>query len=119
MKIIGSFVATLAILSALCSPIRAQVIVKGGSYVSVGAGLNQYGLAIATATKLTVPNGAICAEITVETAPVRRTSDGTAPTTSVGTLFAVGAQFYDCGPLAVEQFTAVSGSPTLDIEYFK
>lgn len=119
MKIIASFVASTAFLGALCAASTAQVVVKGGSYVSAGAGLNQYGLAIATATKLTVPNGAICAEITVETAPVRRTSDGTAPTTSVGTLFAVGAQFYDCGPLAVEQFTAVSGSPPLDIEYFK
>jgi hypothetical protein len=79
----------------------------------------QFGLAVTTNTQLTVPKGALCAYITVETASVRRTNDGTAATTTVGTLFAAGTQWADCGALAQYKFTAVSGSPTLDVEYFK
>ena len=98
------------------APASAQQI-KSGSYQSAGAG--QYGLSISTNTQLTVPTGTICAYITVETANVRRTSDGVSASTTVGTLFASGTQWTDCGPLAGYKFTAVSGSPTLDVEYFK
>jgi hypothetical protein len=90
---------------------------KSGVYLSAGTG--QYGLAIGTNTTLTVPATTTCAYITVETASVRRTSDGTSATTSNGTLFASGAQWSDCGPLASYKWTAVSGSPTLDVDYFK
>ena len=86
-------------------------------YISAGAG--QMGLAIGTGTKLAVPQGTICAYITVEGSSVRRTSDGNQPSTTIGTLLPAGAQWTDCGPLWVYQFTAVSGSPTLDVEYFK
>lgn len=91
--------------------------VKSGSYTS--AGTDQFALAIGTNTQLTVPVGTICAQITVETASIRRTSDTTSATTTNGTLIQVGAQWQDCGPLAAYKFTAVSGSPTLDVEYFK
>lgn len=90
---------------------------KSSTYAS--GGTNQFALAVATNTTLTVPSGATCAYITVETANVRRTSDGTGATTTNGTLFNSGAQWSDCGPLAAYKFTAVSGSPTLDVEYFK
>jgi hypothetical protein len=84
------------------------------------AGASQFGLAVTTNTQLTVPSYARCAYITVEGgASIRRTSDGTSATTTVGTLIAAGAQWQDCGPLAQYKFTAVSGSPTLDVEYFK
>jgi hypothetical protein len=86
------------------------------TYSSSGSG--QFGLAISTNTKLTVPAGTSCAYITVESASVRRTSDGTSATTTNGTLFTSGTQWSDCGPLAQYKFTAVSGSPTLDVEYF-
>lgn len=90
---------------------------KSGIYLSSGAG--QFALAVTTNTTLTVPARTICAYITVEGASVRRTSDGTSASTSSGTLFASGAQWTDCGPLTSYKFTAVSGSPTLDVEYFK
>lgn len=93
------------------------VSVKSGSYVSAGA--QQNALAIGTNTQLTVPSGSVCAEITVEGASIRRTSDTTSATTTNGTLIQSGAQWQDCGPLAAYKFTAVSGSPTLDVEYFK
>jgi hypothetical protein len=83
------------------------------------AGTAQFGLAVTTNTQLTVPAGTICAYITVETAAVRRTSDGTSASSSNGTLFNAGTQWADCGPLASYKFTAVSGSPTLDVEYFR
>jgi hypothetical protein len=90
---------------------------KSGIYLS--SGLGQFALAISTNTTLTVPALTTCAYITVEGASVRRTSDGTSATTTNGTLFASGTQWSDCGPLATYKFTAVSGSPTLDVEYFK
>ena len=95
----------------------ATISTKSGSYASAGAG--QFALAISTNTQLTVPTGSVCAEITVEGASIRRTSDGTSASTTVGTLIPSGAQWQDCGPLAAYKFTAVSGSPTLDVEYFK
>lgn len=92
---------------------------KFGSYFSAGSGTSQFGLTISSGTTLTVPSGASCAQITLESANIRRTSDGTAPTSTVGTLIPVGSQWQDCGPLASYKFSAVSGSPSLNVEYFK
>lgn len=113
------FLKSLAVGILLALPwvgASAQSI-KIGQYQS--AGTAQYGLSVGTNTVLTVPAGTVCAYITVETANVRRTSDGTSASTTVGTLFASGTQWTDCGPLAGYKFTAVSGSPTIDVEYFK
>jgi hypothetical protein len=92
-----------------------------GEYNGAGAGTSQFGLPVGTGTTLTVPKGAICAYITVESGNVRRTSDGTTPTTTVGTPLLAGSQWADCGPLASYQFAATNilSSPTLDVEYFK
>lgn len=82
---------------------------------------SQFALSITSVAvvKLTVPANAVCATITVETAPVRRTSDGTAPTSTVGTLMPTSYQLlYDCGPLSSYKFIAVSTTATLDVEYF-
>ena len=83
------------------------------------SGTDQFALAISTNTQLTVPTATTCAQITVETASIRRTSDTTSATTTNGTLIPAGSSWQDCGPLAAYKFTAVSGSPTLDVEYFK
>jgi hypothetical protein len=79
----------------------------------------QYALAITSNTALTVPSAAVCAQISVEGNQVRRTSDGTTATTTVGTLMGQGASWTDCGPLAAYRFTAVAGSPVLNVEYFR
>jgi|ERR1700733_5606964 len=92
-------------------------LVKSGTYLS--SGTDQFALAVTTNTQLTVPATTTCAQITVEGANIRRTSDTTSATTTNGTLIQVGASWQDCGPLAAYKFTAVSGSPTLDVEYFK
>lgn len=86
-------------------------------FVSAGAG--QFGLAVGSNTQLSVPGASTCAFITVEGASIRRTSDGSSATASNGTLIQQGAQWQDCGPLSAYKFTAVTGSPTLDVEYFQ
>lgn len=90
---------------------------KSGSYLSAGTG--QFALPVGTNTILTVPSGATCAFITVEGASIRRTSDGASATSSNGTLIQQGSQWQDCGPLSAYKFTAVTGSPTINAEYFK
>ena len=114
----ASRTATIGILAVIAVLVMADAPQeKSGIYLSSGAG--QFGLAVTTNTQLTVPPLTTCAYITVETANVRRTSDNTSASTTVGTLFVSGTQWSDCGPLASYKFTAVSGSPTLDVEYFK
>ena len=88
-------------------------------YVFQSAGTDQFTLAVGSNVQLTVPTGTLCAAITIEGSQVRRTSDGSTPTAASGTLMQPGTQWQDCGPLANYHFTAVSGAPTLDVEYFK
>ena len=88
-------------------------------YVFASAGTDQFTLSVGSNTKLTVPVGTLCAAITIESFQVRRTSDGSTATATNGTLMQPGTQWQDCGPLATYNFTAVSGSPKLDVEYFK
>lgn len=100
-----------------CAGTGVPGTVKPASLISAGA--QQNNLAISTNTQLTVPAGTIAAYVTVEGANVRRTSDGTSATTANGTLLQAGSQWMDTGPLAAYKFTAVSGSPTITVEYFK
>lgn len=90
---------------------------KFGSYISAGAG--QYGLSASSVVGLTVPSGATIAEICVEGAAVRYRDDGVAPTATVGMPVAAGSCFPYSGPLSSVQFIAQSGSPTLDVSYYK
>lgn len=77
-------------------------------------------LNISTATGLgTIPNGASMALIVCETANVRWRDDGIAPTSSVGMLFSAGQEFQYSGNLQGIQFIAVSGSPVLDVSFYK
>ena len=114
----GSLLALLAVTQA----VAGSVTITGG-YIQVGPA--QLGLAIGgSAVLLTVPAGAEIAEICVETASVRYRDDGTAPTTSSGVpVFPVSSSQPFCfaygGPLQRLQFIAVSGSPTLDVVYYK
>jgi hypothetical protein len=78
-----------------------------------------------TAKFTSVPTGAKVMAIVVETASVRWTDDGTAPTSSYGMLMTTtlmpmtgGASIYS-GDLATIQFIAVSGSPVIDVAFYK
>lgn len=114
--IFGCFVFLLTFTHALAGPVTIT-----GGYISAGAG--QYGLAVTTGTTLTVPAGTEIAEICVETAGVRYKDDGTAPTTSSGIPVVPTASTPLCfqygAPFNKLQFTAISGSPTLDVSYYK
>lgn len=86
--------------------------------VCLSSGTGQNGLAIGTNTTLTVPQKTNCAHFSLETANVRVTSDGSSASSSNGDLILAGTSWTDCGPLSSLKFTAVSGSPTLNVRYF-
>ena len=114
---------SLLLLALLIVPASSAVTTSGG-YVSAGAG--QYGVAIATnaVSTLTVPAGSGGAQICVETAGIRYTDDGSTPTSSVG-MPAVPASssipicFQYFGPLNKLKIIGISGSPTIDVSYYK
>ena len=75
---------------------------------------------LSSAISLTVPTGATLALIVIDSPAVRWRDDGTAPTASVGMLLTVGqSPFQYSGNLSSIQFIASSGSPILDISYYK
>ena len=88
-------------------------------YVSLG--FQQISAAtLATAVGLTIPAGATVALLSVDTAPVRWRDDGTAPTASIGMPIPSGqAPFQYSGTLANLQFIAESGSPVLNVSYYR
>jgi len=101
----------------LASPAIAEPVVSGSYYPM--AGTAQYALSIGTNTTLTVPAGASGAEICVETAGVRYTDDGTSASSSTGIPVAAGVCFQYFGNPAKMKFTAQTGSPTIDVSYYK
>jgi len=129
MKKTGSILALLAALS-LNTPAWAQSgIVKAGPYAPLGfcqiTSLNS-AVALVTASCSTgsVPAGAVIAEICVETASVRYRDDGVSPTTTVGILVAPTATAPVCYayaiiPMTAVKFIAVSGSPVINVSFYK
>lgn len=89
------------------------------SYVPLG--YQQIGSStLASATKLTVPAGANFALIRVETADVRWRDDGTDPTTSAGMIMTdTDPLFAYSGTLSKLSFIAASGSPVLNVSYYR
>ena len=88
-------------------------------YIYASAGASQMALSVGTNTTLTVPAGATLAQICVETANIRYRDDGTAATTSSGIPVSSGTCFSYSGPLSALSFTAQSGSPTIDVSYYR
>lgn len=75
---------------------------------------------LSSAASLTVPAGANFALITAETAAVRWRDDGTAPTASVGMPMATSdAPLQYSGTLSALQFIAQTGSPKLNVSYYR
>ena len=97
------------------SPMRAaafeQITVAGTAVGFTAATIAPSGATNTPATMATV---------TVETAPVRYRTDGTAPTASVGTLLNIGDRItvWGQGDVAAIQFIRTTGtSATIDCEY--
>ena len=75
---------------------------------------------LTAAAGLTVPTGAALAIIRASTAAVRWRDDGVAPTTSVGMPMATtDAPFEYSGNLSAIKFIAETGSPVLDVSYYR
>jgi hypothetical protein len=116
--------AILAFAAALLMPLAAIAgeTVVPGPMVPVGyCQLTATGSAALVSTcSGGIPVGTSVAYITVETANIRWRDDGTAPTTSAGMLIVAAAPvlLYQ-GDVTKMQIIAVSGSPVVDISFYK
>jgi hypothetical protein len=90
---------------------NAQITVSG--VVGLGNGVNALGAAAA------IPFNSRVALITVETANVRWCDDGQTPTTTFGTLLSAGQSWEYMGDPAAIKFAAVSGTPVLDVAFYR
>lgn len=74
----------------------------------------------ASATSGGIPPGATMATLQSETANVRYRDDGGAPTAAIGTLLVSGvAPILYTGTLAQLQFIAATGSPLVDVAFYR
>lgn len=89
----------------------AGVYITSAATTSSGASLTSGG----------VPPGATMAYLVAETASVRYRDDGGAPAAGVGSLvvFGAGGSVLYSGPLSVLQFIAASGSPLLNVSFYR
>lgn len=93
----------------------------GGPYFYKPLGSQQIGASpLASSQTLTVPAGATFCAISVDTANVRWRDDGTAPTASTGMRKIFGTDpFWYYGDLNAIAFILESGSPVLNIAYYR
>lgn len=118
---VAKFWLALALALAPMAALASEVVVPG-PMVPVGyCQLTATGTAALVSTcSGGIPIGASVAYLTVETANLRWRDDGTAPTASVGMLIvAAAAPFLYQGDLTKLQIIAVSGSPVLDVAFYK
>ncbi len=80
---------------------------------------SQFALTIGTNTTLTVPATSVVAHISVEGGDLRYTDDGTSASSTVGHPVGNGTAFDYSGPLAALKFTIKSGTPTINVSYYK
>jgi hypothetical protein len=120
----------LLLSSILPSFSQAPVVSKAGPYTPLGyCQITSLGSAVflvtASCATGSVPAGATIAEICVSTQTIRYRDDGVAPTTSVGMPVAPNSSTlpncfsYAIIPMTAMQLIAVTGSPTIDISFYK
>ena len=83
---------------------------------SSSAGPGQYAVSLTSVTGLSVPLGAVSAQICVEGAAARYTDDGSTPSATIGIPVTAGQCFDFAGPLAA--FKIIGSGATLDISYY-
>lgn len=82
------------------------------------AGQGQYGVSISSVAGLNAPTNAAAAEICVEGAAARYTSDGlTTPTSTVGIPVPAGTCFQYAAQMT--SFRIIGAGATMDLEFFK
>jgi hypothetical protein len=123
---VAAFAASVAVLLAvtlLAYSARSQSIGRPGLPL-VPDGLCQL-TPLASATKLTscsggIPDRANLVVLRVEGSTVRYRDDGVAPTAGVGQpIFTTDRPLVYVGNLSAIQFIAASGSPTLDVSFYR
>lgn len=90
---------------------NAQLTVSG--VVSLANAVNAGSVAVP------IPAAAMMVLITVEAANVRWTDDGQTPSATFGTLLMAGQTWEYSGNLNALKFAAVSGTPLLDVAYYR
>lgn len=124
----SAIITTIAILTA--SPALAQAYYDFAGtrvagtisipYPNLPVPPGQHNLTLASSTALAVPTGARFANVCASSAGIKYTTDGiTTPTAGIGQPLAAGACIWLSGPQVLKNFQAMSGSGTLDVEYFK
>lgn len=93
---------------------QSQVTIPGVRIVPLGY---QQITSLSTAQSLTVPSGATAAYIAPE-GSVRYRDDGAAPTAAVGMPLPSAGLWY-VGNLSAVQVIATTGSPTVDVLYYR
>lgn len=111
-----AFAAAAACLGFLAAP-AAQA--DGGNYIKTPLGCQQITSLSSAAGFSSVPAGATLASIAVENEPVRYRDDGTAPTSSVGTLLPPGGPWPYTGSLSAIEFIQTAASATVDVCFYK
>jgi hypothetical protein len=116
--------ASVLVLSlAFGGSVRAQGTVPGQYMVPLGycqVGSSPLGSASKLSANCPIPANATMAVFQAESANVRWRDDGTAPTASVGMLFiSGGAPLLYTGTLSEIQIIAATGSPLLDVAFYR
>ena len=116
-------IAAIALAVALSSPAWGQGTVPGQTMVPLGycqVGSSALGSASKLSANCTIPANATMAVLQAESANVRYRDDGTAPTASVGMIVISGAApLLYTGTLTALQIIAASGSPLLDVSFYR
>lgn len=119
------FVLALKAVLLLTVPAVAQTAVPGLPIVPLGY-CQIAAATLAASTPLSscvggIPAGATMAFLQSESAPIRYRDDGTAPTAAIGNLIVNGAggQIFYTGTLSKLRFIAASGSPLLNVAFYR
>lgn len=125
MKRINLKTALLALWTLLMAgtgPALAQGAVPGQPVVPLGycqVTLSSAAVGLSSCSG-GIPAGATMAYLAVETANARYRDDGMAPTTTAGfPALSTAAPFLYTGPLSKLQFIAQTGSPVLDVLFYR
>lgn len=120
---VRAFIAAIKLVLLLTVPALAQTAVPGQPIVPLGY-CQIAAVTLAASTPLSscsggIPAGATMAVLQSETAPIRYRDDGTAPTSSSGMLLVNGAGVFYPGTLSKLRFIAASGSPVLNVAFYR
>ncbi len=124
MKRLGIVLAaSLAISALLLAPVRAQTTVPGLPIVPLGY-CQIAAATLAASTPLSacvggIPAGATMAVLQSEVAPIRYRDDAVAPTTAAGMILINGPGVLYTGTLSRLRFIGASGSPLLNVLFYR